>query len=223
MIRNPQAVADKHRLFSQTRSTRRERGAVFVEFVMVAPVMLLIAGSALRFYQELQAQEIGITFAREIATLAYNRCIDRTITKVVQIGATQQDTLSGDEQPTLDLLQQCLQSEIIPQFMASWPSAMPIAATSTLTITVDGYRCDITSIGSTGCAKIGRASCSCSATTCTASTTPCFTATDAPDPGGLSGSARNRLVTAKIEFVMAPLATFIPALGSRTVSYAATV
>lgn len=193
----------------------RERGSVLTEFMMVAPVMLLIAGSALRFYQELQVQEIGITFVREVATLTYSRCLDRTVTTIERLGDSDQDQLVGDEAKTLKAISDCIEDDIIPQFVTSWKSASPIAYKDSFTITVEAYRCDIAQISSTTCAKIGKASC--------ASTAGCDNPTENASQAKLFNSARNRLVTARIKFTIAPLSSFIPSVTSRTVTYDATV
>ena len=206
---------DKSLVRSSATTARQQRGSVLTEFIMVAPVMLLIAGSALRFYQELQAQEVGITFVREVATLTYSQCLDRTVTKIERVGNTDQDQLVGDETKTLAAISDCLKDEIIPNFMRGWDSASPIAYKGDFAITVEAYRCDITEISSNQCAKIGKVSCSSSA------------GCDKPNTDAsqvkLHESARNRLVTARITFTIAPLSSFIPSITPRTVTYDATV
>lgn len=196
---------------------RDERGSVLTEFTMVAPIMILIAGSALRFYQELQAQEIAITFAREVATLAYNRCLDRTSSTVVRDPLSGQETITGDEDQTLNGIGACLQDEVLNSFVQTWSIAKPIAGSNTVTVTVEAYRCDIGAISAITCAKKGKISCVQSlggAATCTK---------DLNATKNDLTAFRNRMVFAKIQFVMAPLATFIPSIASRTVTYDASV
>lgn len=192
---------------ARSHATSRERGSVLTEFVMVAPMMLLIAGSALRFYQELQAKEIGITYAREAATLAYNKCVDITRFKVIQTGTTTQDTLSIDQTETENAIKSCL-TEVQTKFNAAWSFAKPIAGADTITITLAVRRCKITEVLPATCPpadvrelKIGS--------------------------GGLletqPSAFRNRLVVARISFDTAPLATFIPTITSRSIDYDAIV
>jgi hypothetical protein len=180
---------------------------------MVAPVMLLIAGSALRFYQELQAKEIAITFAREVATMAYNRCLDKTETTVAR-DAAGQETVTGDEDKTLIAIETCLQREVIDTFVNRWSEAKPLAGSDTVTITVEAYRCDIAAITPGTCAKKGKVSCSSGAATCTK------TASATKDD---LTAFRNRLVFTKITFDVTPLATFIPTIATRSETYDATV
>jgi len=185
----------------------RERGSVLTEFVMVAPVMLLIAGSALRFQQELQAQEIGVTLSREIATLAYNRCIDKTIT-------TQNGTeIVGDPAPTADRIAQCLLLDVIDSLKTRWDQLRPIGASATLSLDVRAYRCDIAVISPTSCTNKAEIRCL-GDRTC--STNLSATKDDLT-------AFRNRLVVARISFEIAPLAAFIPSISARTVTYEATV
>ena len=184
---------------------RFEQGSVLTEFVLVAPVMLLIAGSALRFYQELQAQEIGITFSREIATLAYNRCVDKTITKLQRNGATNQDSLVIDTDETKKQITECL-AQVAAQFLASWSQTNPLAATTTPEITLEVHRCSLTELVPTTCnsptiIKVGTA----------------------PSGAPTLTLFRNRLTFARIDFTMTPRSTFIAAIQPRPVFYEATV
>jgi hypothetical protein len=167
--------------------------------------MLLIAGSALRFYQELQAQEIGITFSREIATLAYNRCVDKTITKLQRNGATNEDILVIDRDATTKQITECLQ-QVEAQFLASWSQTKPLATTVTPDITLEVHRCSLTELVPTTCnsptiIKVGQA----------------------PSGAPTLTLFRNRLTFARIDFTMAPLSTFITAIQPRPVFYEATV
>jgi hypothetical protein len=187
---------------------------------MVAPVMLLIAGSALRFYQELQAQEIGMVFVREMATLAYNRCIDKTHTTVQVNSTTNQEEVKGKALETLNQIGTCINDEVLGIFNESWKTAKPTSAgTEPLTITVEAYRCDIEEISPTTCNKKGKVICT---RTSGSSPRPC----DEPvlnDTTATLSALRNRKVVARIEFTMSPLATFIPSIESRKVTYEATV
>jgi hypothetical protein len=186
---------------------------------MVAPVMLLIAGSALRFYQELQAQEIGMVFVREIATLAYNRCIDKTHTTVQVNSTTNQEEVKGKALETLDQIGTCINDEVLGTFIKSWDSAKPTSTgTDPLTITVEAYRCDIEEISPTTCVMEGKVTCTRESE---GAKKPCEPAIK-PATGNLS-ALRNRKVVARIEFTMSPLATFIPSIESRKVTYEATV
>ncbi len=215
MIATFHKASKGRRVSLRSRLQRDERGSVLTEFVMVAPVMLLIAGSALRFYQELQAQEIGITFAREVATLAYNRCIDKTHTTVQVNSTTNQEEVRGEAGETLVQIGTCINDEVLGIFNESWETAKPTSAgTEPLTITVEAYRCDIEQISPTTCNKKGKV-------TCTSSPSGCTTALD--DKTATLSALRNRKVIARIEFTMSPLATFIPSIESRKVTYEATV
>jgi hypothetical protein len=197
---------------------RGERGSVLTEFVLVAPVMLLIAGSALRFYQELQAKEIGITFVREVATLAYNRCIDKTSTSVRINPSTNQEQVTGNPTETLNQIGECINEQVLPNFIKSWDSAKPIASGSApITITVEAYRCDIENINptTTKCVNIGKVICTSPGSGC-----------EPPVPNDTTAELsplRNRKIIAKVEFTMTPLAIFIPSVSSKKITYEATV
>jgi len=185
---------------------------------MVIPVMLLIAGSALRFYQELQAHQIGMTLAREVATLAYNRCVDKTLTTIVRDSATNREELTGDGAGTLQMVSVCLVEEVLPVFLKNWQSAKPIAGVGDVTITLEAYRCDIDEIISQSCDKKAKVSCSQKSNEPTANCVP----TDNAIRPNLT-SLRNRLVVAKVEFTIAPLNSFIPSIEARVVTYEALV
>ena len=186
-------------------SRSRERGSVLEEFVMVAPVMLLIAGSALRFYQELQAQEVGITYAREVATLAYNQCVDITRFAVQQVGSTTQDTVTVDVAGTKKDITACLK-RVVSKFNTGWEKAKPVAGSSSITITVAVVRCNINQVMPTDCNQ----------------PTPLQEGSGQLPKYTLS-QFRNRLVVARISFDTIPIATFIPSISSRNVTYDATV
>jgi hypothetical protein len=191
-----------------------ERGSVLAEFVMVAPVMLLLAGSALRFYQELQAQQIGLTLAREVASLAYSRCIDKTHTTIGQ-DSNGQEQVTGDAQETLNQIGVCVNEEVIDQFKTNWDSVKPSAAgPGAVNINVKAYRCNIEQISSTSCAQKGEVICNSSSDTCQTNTDASFPTLTA---------LRNRMIVATIKFDMAPLALFIPSISPRTVTYEATI
>lgn len=199
-------------------SKSSERGSVLAEFVMVAPVMLLIAGSALRFYQELQAQQIGLTFAREVATLAYSRCIDKTHT-TIGLDSSGQEQVTGDPTKTLNQIGECVRGEVIEEFSKNWDNVKPVAADSTgVIITVKAYRCDIDKLSTTTCDNKGEVLCTSSA----GSTASC----GEPRPNAsqpILTAARNRLVVATIQFSIAPLVPFIPSIKPRSITYEATI
>lgn len=196
----------------------REQGSIPSELIMVIPVMLLIAGSALRFYQELQAHQIGMTLAREAATLAYYQCVDKTATTIVRDNATKQEELAGDGAKTLEMISNCLSEEILPVFLKNWQSAKPIAGVGSVTITLEAYRCDVDEIISQRCDKKAKVACSQKSNESTANCMP----TDNAIRPNLT-SLRNRLVVAKVEFTISPLNSFIPSIDARAVTYEATV
>ncbi|MEY4701206.1 MAG: hypothetical protein RL326_1393 [Pseudomonadota bacterium] len=215
IVRKPVREGQVSRL---NRRQRGERGSVLTEFVMVAPVMLLIAGSALRFYQELQAKEIGITFAREVATLAYNRCIDKTSTTVI-VNAAGNEQVTGNPDETLKQIEACINGQVLPNFIQSWESAKPIASgASTIKITVEAYRCDIEQISPTTCNMEGKVICERQSGD---AITPC--GKNITNASGNLSALRNRKIIAKIEFTMTPLAIFVPSISSTQVTYEATV
>jgi len=223
IVRKPVREGQVSRL---NRRQRGERGSVLTEFVLVAPVMLLIAGSALRFYQELQAQEIGITFAREVATLAYNRCIDKTSTTVTLNPRTNEEQVTGKETESLGRIGDCIKTQVIGNFTTSWSIAKPIASASDpLEITVEAYRCDIETISpnpeAASCGKIGKITCTGRSGSQPSSACGEPIADEAQKP--FLSPLRNRKVVAKIKFTISPLATFIPSINSRSVTYEATV
>lgn len=59
--------------------SRSSSGKAFVEFVLVAPVVLFISMYTLHLVQILQANQIAMVLSREMATEAYKTCADITL------------------------------------------------------------------------------------------------------------------------------------------------
>jgi hypothetical protein len=85
--------------------TVKDRGHIFIEFVLVAPVILFISLYSLRLVQVLQAQQIATTLSREIATEVYRNCVDLT---VLDMAST--STAAVDAAKTQAAIQSCLTS-----------------------------------------------------------------------------------------------------------------
>jgi hypothetical protein len=83
--------------------TVKDRGHIFIEFVLVAPVILFISLYSLCLVQVLQAQQIATTLSREIATEVYRNCVDLT---VLDMAST--STAAVDAAKTQAAIQSCL-------------------------------------------------------------------------------------------------------------------
>lgn len=75
--------------------TERQRGASFLEFLMVAPVLLLICGSTVELANFIRFRQIADVVSKEAAMRAYRDC---DITRVNQINGTS----TGSNGPTVD-------------------------------------------------------------------------------------------------------------------------
>ena len=183
---------------------RYVRGAILLELILVAPLILFITGYILRFTQILEARQVAIAVTREIVTQAYKNCVDITIFEAPN--AT--NTLTVDVGDTTDAIQTCLDT-IADDFDTAWPllapssiATPPATGTLTLNMTVEVFRYDLANLVSNDC---------------TAATDTLFTnvgatlgagATDeAPDATDLCN--RNRIARARISFDIEPLFTFL--------------
>jgi|GEM_PF-2294989 len=125
-------------------SPDRIRGAAFVEFVIVAPLILFLGGYSFRFAQQLQAQQVGLVLAREYATRLFIECADFTIQPVPQpnnCGASGKE-LCVDYAMTTTATLNCI-TNMKSQFDAAWNSVKPLSAQENPTLQLAVYRHNI--------------------------------------------------------------------------------
>lgn len=106
-------------------SRRNVRGAVLVELILVAPLMLFMTGYMLRLTQILEARQVAITISREMATQVFKNCVDITILDVPN--ETNEVPVNTTESESAILA--CL-VRVGNNFQNSWASLAPTAAVS---------------------------------------------------------------------------------------------
>jgi hypothetical protein len=79
----------------------RQRGQILIEFILIAPVLLAIAGGAIEIARFLRFNQVASVFSQEAAMTAYRRCSDFFVFKAdetfdtVQTQAAATQCLSG--------------------------------------------------------------------------------------------------------------------------------
>lgn len=187
-----------------------EFGGVFVELVLVLPIMLLIAGYSLRLVNILQARTIASVLSREVATAMFKNCVDITIQNVTT--CTDPTGLCIDPTRTQKAIQGCL-NQIATRINAQWIALMPANTASTLGLTLQVYRYNI------GTLAIDTACTSATADTTIISPSPTSISTGLPP--GISDKTtmcqRNRVVRAQISFSIKPLTPALPGVSSANI------
>lgn len=84
------------------RRNRGEHGSGLIEFIFVAPIILLLAGSTLEVARFLRFRQIAGVLSQEAANRAYSQCAD--ITSVSAVGTS----FTVDEDKTRDNITACL-------------------------------------------------------------------------------------------------------------------
>lgn len=183
-------------------SKRYVRGAILLELILVAPLILFITGYILRFTQILEARQVAIAVTREIVTQAYKNCVDITILGLPD----NTNTLTVNVTDTTAAIQTCLNT-IANDFGTAWPKLEPSSittpdeGTSSLNMTVEVFRYNLTNLGSNDCT----------------SPTPPPIPVSANLGGGVAGADpdatdlcnRNRIARARISFDIEPLFAFL--------------
>ena len=192
-----------HQLFPHVRAPHQIRGSAFIEFVVVAPLILFIAGYAFRFAQQLQAQQIGLVFARELATAAFLQCADYTI---------QVNDLCVDTTTTTSAIQNCL-NQVQISFTNSWNTARPPTyVANSLAIRMAVYRYNLASFNIAPPSQ-------CATPSGTVSTiTPSGGAPPPTPPPTTSICSQNRIARAVISFQIQPSGSFLPGISTNTIN-----
>jgi len=68
------------------RHAESERGASYIEFLIVAPILLLICGASVEFSRLIRHRQVADVISKEAAMQAYRQC-DKTVVKQGQNGA----------------------------------------------------------------------------------------------------------------------------------------
>jgi hypothetical protein len=116
----------RKRYIGKYNSGQTVRGAVLVELILVAPLMLFMTGYILRLTQILEARLVAITISREMATQVFKNCVDITIIDVPD-GTNEVPVNTTDSESAIF---QCV-TEVGNNFQNSWASLAPTAAVST--------------------------------------------------------------------------------------------
>lgn len=180
-------------------SSRSARGAVLVELILVAPLMLFMTGYMLRLTQILEARQVAMTISREMATQAFKNCVDITILGVPN-GTNEVPVNDVDTKTAIGT---CLQS-VGDNFTGSWQELKPTAAVDAeLEWKVQVLRAALGTIGASDCSGA----------------LPTLTTIERnSDPGASTeteGTAtpeechRNRLARAEVNFSIEPVFEFL--------------
>lgn len=128
------------------RRNRGEHGSGLIEFIFVAPIILLLAGSTLEVARFLRFRQIAGVLSQEAANRAYSQCAD--ITSVSAAGTS----FTVDEDKTKNNIGACL--AIIKAAIDTAATTAGLQAGSALTISV--YRHNLGTVAPTnpmGCAS----------------------------------------------------------------------
>lgn len=85
------------------RRNRGEHGSGLIEFIFVAPIILLLAGSTLEVARYMRFRQIALVLSQEAANRAYSQCADITSVSVASNGV-----LTVDEPTTIANIKTCL-------------------------------------------------------------------------------------------------------------------
>ena len=85
------------------RRNRGEHGSGLIEFIFVAPIILLLAGSTLEVARYMRFRQIALVLSQEAANRAYSQCADITSVSVDKNGV-----LTVDEPTTIANIKTCL-------------------------------------------------------------------------------------------------------------------
>jgi hypothetical protein len=181
------------------REALHQRGSVLIELALVAPIILLVAGWAVRVTQILQAQQVATVLSREIATEAFRFCIDRSI-QTTQVDANGNEAVVIDTFATGPIIQQCIRAAHT-RFITRWNQLAPIGAVGAPTLDVVAYRYNFPSF--------------------TTDAGDCNQPiTRIPHDGGIGGTApndpplavlcqRNRMIRVELAFDLQPIFAFL--------------
>lgn len=182
--------------------TVKDRGHIFIEFVLVAPVILFISLYSLRLVQVLQAQQIATTLSREIATEVYRNCVDLT---VLDMAST--STAAVDAAKTQAAIQSCLTSTK-NKYASLMPTLQPTSSQG-FTLDTHVYRYDIGSLAIDS---------SCSGTLKNTSDFDGSSVGSGLPPGMTQNQmcTRNRVVRVSIRFTLSPISNALLGASSST-------
>jgi len=89
------------------RERRQQRGASFLEFIMVAPVMLLVAGATVELSRFIRFRQVADVLSKEAAMRAYRQC-DITKVKFESSSPSVSKAPTVDEDQSATDIQNCL-------------------------------------------------------------------------------------------------------------------
>jgi Flp pilus assembly protein TadG len=191
-------------------TTKRETGALLVEFVLVAPFILFLVGYIVRLTLITQAQQIAMTLSREVATTIFRGCADLTI----QQQQNSDGILRVDTTTSSAAIETCL-NNARADLLNRWSSLRPIGApesSSNVTLNLTVYRQGFANLSTSQ-------NCPCTAGDCSV--------TAITHTGGQGSGAdidadtmcqRNRVVRAQLQFQLTPLVAFLNLIPGPSVS-----
>ncbi len=195
-----QTNSDK-RLRNLPGSSKRERGALVIEFALIAPFILFLLGYIMRLTLILQAQQIAMTLSREVATSIFRGCADITILQPQNADGALRVDQAVSAAATVTCLTNARQS-----FLNRWADIRPIGAPENpeeVTFNVSVYRQSFSTLGASE-------TCPCSQEDCSTTKITQF---------GNEGSSndintdimcqRNRVVRVQLQFQLNPLFAFL--------------
>lgn len=178
-----------------------QRGALLVEFVLVAPFILFLLGYILRLTLVLQAQQIAMTLSRELATTIFRECADITILQAqAPDGALRVDTVSSATATS-----RCL-TTARADLLNRWAQISPIGAPNdiaqvALNLTI--YRHGFVNLGAADNCPCAQGDCA------TTAISPNGSQVGNTDIDAAIMCQRNRVVRVQLGFQLTPLFAFL--------------
>ena len=98
----------------------RQKGQILVEFILIAPVLLAIAGGAIEIARFLRFNQVASVFSQEAAMTAYRRCSDSFVFRTT--GEFDQTTSQAEINACLRELQTGLQQRLSDAYPDTTPT-----------------------------------------------------------------------------------------------------
>jgi Flp pilus assembly protein TadG len=198
LAERPEMLAE--RAASYAASAASARGSVFIEFILVCPILLALIGYSLRLTQLLHAHQIAMTISREAATEAFRQCIDISLQSAF-CASSRQLCLDMTNMQTATV--RCL-DRLKTKYTAQWPAIQPAGTVNpSFSIDLEVYRYDMDSV-----------SLDCTSAPTSSRKSRLSTSSQIPElfttqQELTSLCQRNRVARARVAFKLAPTAAFL--------------
>jgi hypothetical protein len=137
------AISTSSGKLARSGSDSLQRGAVIVEFILVAPFVLFLVGYVVYLSAITQAQQIAMTLSREVATRVYRECADLTILSSPAFDAGGNDMpIQVDQNNTMLVIMDCVnaaRNDSLAYWNTLKPASVPAGASPSFQIRVIRY------------------------------------------------------------------------------------